>query len=173
MACLSIFEPLKYFPSQSPLFLLAHPSAPTFHAIMSRDLNSLQFLFGQAIGDPSHRTRCMWKACTKSVPKETRNHATILLRIQWRSKFDTTERVLFKATRYMLCMKCERDRRRIAKCTKDLMERVLVCADHSKDLPLCSSDHFWPTSMSHVATNCLHDGHSVTESNAQGAIHSR
>ena len=169
----STFGPLEYFPPQSPTFLLAHPSPPSFYVIMSRDLNTLQFLFGQAIGDPSHRTRCMWKMCNKSVSKETRNHATILLRVQRRSKIDTTEQTLATATKYMLCTKCGRDKWRRAKCTKDLMERVLGYADYFEGLSSCSSTQYWPTSMCYIATKNIPDEHSVTQSNAHGAPHAR
>lgn len=135
-----------------PIACPMHPPRPFSHVNMPFDLESLQFLFGQAFGDPSHRTRCTWTACSNSVPKVTRNHATLLLKVQQRGELDTIERIIFTATKYMLCNECTRGRRRIVKSAQALLDRLLTYASRIEDTTLCKSTQYWPTSMCQVAS---------------------
>ncbi|KAJ5873596.1 uncharacterized protein N7473_013242 [Penicillium subrubescens] len=66
---------------------------------MTRDLNHLQYFFGQVVGDPLHRTQCLWAKCDKIVSKASRTNAAIVLMIQRRNPADSLEHVVRSATR--------------------------------------------------------------------------
>ncbi|KAJ5318712.1 hypothetical protein N7476_005132 [Penicillium atrosanguineum] len=70
---------------------------------MKWNADTLKYLFERTFGDLSHCTGCIWAGCPKSVSKETRNNATILLKVQPRNNIDTTERIVPTAIENMLC----------------------------------------------------------------------
>ncbi|KAJ6116128.1 hypothetical protein N7523_005599 [Penicillium sp. IBT 18751x] len=112
-----------------------------------RNPDDLQYLFGRVFGDPSHCTGCIWVGCPNSVSKEARNNATILLKVQRRSKIDTIERIVSTATKYMLCKNCSGDRSRLVTSAESLMDMLLVYALRTDDMNLSPCTQYWPTSM--------------------------
>ena len=168
------FSTLAYFdliPLFRPLLILGshvHQQRPAYLAKMSQNPDTLQYLFGRVFGDPSHCTCCIWVGCSNSVSKETRNNATILLKVQQRSKMDTTQRILSTASKYMLCQKCRRDKGRTIKCARDLMNKLLFYANRVDNITSCLSTQYWPTSMCQNAANWLPELHYPTELDARG-----
>ena len=106
---------------------------------MHRALNASQNLFGRVLGDPSHRTHCIF--CPASIPIQTRIDAAIMLQIFARSHVTPCGNMVSSAIKLLLCEECKSDRKRVVEYGCHVKHMLLVHA-RSKGKQL------WPTSLS-------------------------